>query len=204
MAASSMKAGDVVILETQAVKLNCRFTLRGGFPGNCRGACRAGPHRFGRWASDQGVNPLTTSWIRPWIADAGAPSFADTVSKLENSGRTVAGQHLGNREALGRKIALTVPIDQIGHEHGHEKPGLTMDSFPLTPPTPEGYDPKRDLYPPHDHDGYRWAMIVDMDRCIGCSACVAACYAENNIGIVGRGAYSGRPGDGLAADPALP
>jgi molybdopterin-containing oxidoreductase family iron-sulfur binding subunit len=29
-------------------------------------------------------------------------------------------------------------------------------------------------------------MIVDMDRCIGCSACVAACYAENNIGIVGE------------------
>ena len=61
-----------------------------------------------------------------------------------------------------------------------------MDSFPLTSPTPEGYDPGRDLYPPHDHDGYRWAMIVDMDRCIGCGACVVACYAENNIGIVGE------------------
>jgi molybdopterin-containing oxidoreductase family iron-sulfur binding subunit len=29
-------------------------------------------------------------------------------------------------------------------------------------------------------------MVVDLDRCIGCSACVAACYAENNIGIAGR------------------
>jgi molybdopterin-containing oxidoreductase family iron-sulfur binding subunit len=28
-------------------------------------------------------------------------------------------------------------------------------------------------------------MIVDLDKCIGCSACASACYAENNIGITG-------------------
>jgi len=61
-----------------------------------------------------------------------------------------------------------------------------MDHFPLTLPMPEGYDPKRDFYPAHDHDHYRWAMVVDLDRCIGCGACVAACYAENNVGIVGE------------------
>jgi molybdopterin-containing oxidoreductase family iron-sulfur binding subunit len=50
---------------------------------------------------------------------------------------------------------------------------------------------------PHDHEDvsfnpkpawkdYRWSMAIDMDRCVGCAACVAACYVENNVPIVGE------------------
>jgi molybdopterin-containing oxidoreductase family iron-sulfur binding subunit len=33
---------------------------------------------------------------------------------------------------------------------------------------------------------YRWGMTVDLDRCTGCSACIAACYVENNLPRVGE------------------
>ncbi len=41
-------------------------------------------------------------------------------------------------------------------------------------------------YPDHEHKDYRWGMAIDLDSCIGCGACAAACYVENNIPIVGR------------------
>jgi len=53
-------------------------------------------------------------------------------------------------------------------------------------PTPEGYDPRQNLYPPHEHRMHRWAMVIDLQKCIGCGACAVACYAENNIPVMGR------------------
>jgi anaerobic selenocysteine-containing dehydrogenase/Fe-S-cluster-containing dehydrogenase component len=84
-----------------------------------------------------------------------------------------------SREQHGRDIVQWVRLSKLSAM----RPG---DGDHLRLPLPEGYPPEENLYPKRQYAKHRWAMVIDLERCIGCGACAVACYAENNIPVLGR------------------
>jgi MoCo/4Fe-4S cofactor protein with predicted Tat translocation signal len=140
-----------------------------------------GRSRAGKVGTGPGFNAY-------YLRTAGAPSIAHGL-QIEKTGKKYAFAAVQHQYA----------IDFDGHSGEVESENAfrrdlvqiaTLEEFRANPdfaknPADEA---SKDLsiYPGFKYEGYSWGMSIDLNRCVGCNACVVACQSENNIAVVGK------------------
>lgn len=89
------------------------------------------------------------------------------VQPVEGHTELISTQH--HQQMEGRRLI----------RHGELEEWKKDPSLGIEPP------PEESLYPETEPAARRWGMVIDLNKCIGCNACVTACGAENNLPVVG-------------------
>jgi molybdopterin-containing oxidoreductase family iron-sulfur binding subunit len=169
--AQQLRAGDVVAVSAGERQVRIPVWVLPGQPDGIVGLhVGYGRTRAGEVGNGVGTNvyPLRTSDAQ-WFVPV-------TLRKVgeQHSFATTQHHHLMEGRHLVRHGTLE---EYRGHP---EHPPF------VHPPHFHAPAPEETLYPQPDYDGYKWGMSIDLSKCIGCSACVLACQAENNVPAVGK------------------
>jgi anaerobic selenocysteine-containing dehydrogenase/Fe-S-cluster-containing dehydrogenase component len=173
-----IRQGDILRLRTASGSIRAAaYPYPGISPGTFAMPIGHGRRAFGRYALDEMGNPLELTGGD--IDQSGGIVRATPLLEITKEGGSFPLAHTdGSTSQHNRNIVRSLEWSEYRATVKHS-PDIVL-------PLPDGFDEKEDFYPPHTHDAYRWIMIVDLDRCIGCAACVVACYAENNVSVVGK------------------
>jgi molybdopterin-containing oxidoreductase family iron-sulfur binding subunit len=161
--------GDVIELASEERRLRAPVWIDPGQADECIGLHLGyGRARGGRLAAGVGVDAYrlrTTS--NPW-------HFAGVhAERTGERAELVTLQMHASQE--GRELARVATFDRFAKE-GAEVWRAQNERAPAD----------LSLYPDHEYSGYAWGMVIDLNACIGCNACMIACQSENNVPIVGK------------------
>jgi len=181
----SLKSGDYVKLS-----VNGGYVHAGVFivPGHADNSITLhlgyGRRRAGTVGTGQGFDAyLVRTSSAPWIARG---------AQVEATGKSYEFASMQFRNTIDVESHLNEIHDEESaaafNEHRDLVRITTMDEFRKDPNFARNPELEEDItiYPKVKYDGYAWGMSIDLNRCIGCNACVTACVSENNIAVVGK------------------
>ncbi|MGH7581935.1 MAG: molybdopterin-dependent oxidoreductase [Gemmatimonadales bacterium] len=194
-----VREGEIVELSSPHGKLRAQVYVYAGIrPDVLAMPIGLGHTTYGRYAvlSDgkpRGANPLD---LLGGADERGFLPYVGTRVSVKLTGDYHKTARVdGTPRQLGRGIIQTMPLAYAAKgmtpEESYKAAGL--GEAPLNTPlertaiagwyaAQEATDSIGDYAGEHP----KWSMAVDLSRCTGCSACVTACYAENNIPTVGE------------------
>ena len=124
-----------------------------------------------QFASLNGNNVIYNNDVT--ISDKLLPSVKVARMQVENT-------YMGRKEVVRETTLATFKKNPEQYKEYREE--LKKDFAPIT----GDYRSEGTIYPEYSYPGPKWGMLIDMNSCIGCNACVVACHAENNVPVVGK------------------
>jgi len=128
---------------------------------------------YGRYANDVGKNPIDLLDPKPSEKTGGLEWVGMKVELTKKSDRLILASVSGSDVQHDRAIVKSIALAELAASRS-ETPSTGGEVVALS------------MYPDQEYPHHRWGMTIDVDKCTGCSACVTACYAENNIPVVGK------------------
>lgn len=163
-----LEEGSVIVIERGGRKVEAPVLVQPGHADNSVTLSLGyGRTSVGRVGTGVGYNAYLLR-----TTDAMGFGTGVTISKSPRTYALVTTQE--HHDQAGRPVVREASVEKYkeeshfaSHEDAHVELIQLFDSFDYS-------------------KGNQWGMVVDLQSCIGCNACLVACQSENNIPVVGR------------------